>query len=191
MNDATRNAGETAATGADRCCFSDGNFLSIWVGLSKWLDAHPVGFLLCKSHKPRLSAYPCYLNHLSDRVFCTCSCSKHFAFPPSCAYLLFATGSKNTLIDLAGLDVTSTSTPPVPPTTLTPAPTAAPVPAEIPILPPPPQTFSQLRSSSLSQVEAAPTQQSSTANSLSLLDEELLCLGKTLRGLEKGNSIPA
>ncbi|XP_048821068.1 ADP-ribosylation factor-binding protein GGA3 isoform X2 [Lagopus muta] len=86
-------------------------------------------------------------------------------------------GSKNTLIDLAGLDVTSTSTPPVPPTTLTPAPTAAPVPAEIPILPPPPQTFSQLRSSSLSQVEAAPTQQSSTANSLSLLDEELLCLG--------------
>uniref|UniRef100_A0A669Q132 Golgi associated, gamma adaptin ear containing, ARF binding protein 3 n=1 Tax=Phasianus colchicus TaxID=9054 RepID=A0A669Q132_PHACC len=89
-------------------------------------------------------------------------------------------GSKNALIDLAGLDVTSTSTPPVPPTTLTPAPTAAPVSAEIPILPPPPQTFSQLRSSSLSQVEAAPTQQSSTANSLSLLDEELLCLGKTL-----------
>ncbi|XP_052543832.1 ADP-ribosylation factor-binding protein GGA3 isoform X2 [Tympanuchus pallidicinctus] len=86
-------------------------------------------------------------------------------------------GSKNTLIDLAGLDVTSTSTPPVAPTTLTPAPTAAPVPAEIPVLPPPPQTFSQLRSSSLSQVEAAPTQQSSTANSLSLLDEELLCLG--------------
>ncbi|XP_031454481.1 ADP-ribosylation factor-binding protein GGA3 isoform X3 [Phasianus colchicus] len=86
-------------------------------------------------------------------------------------------GSKNALIDLAGLDVTSTSTPPVPPTTLTPAPTAAPVSAEIPILPPPPQTFSQLRSSSLSQVEAAPTQQSSTANSLSLLDEELLCLG--------------
>uniref|UniRef100_A0A803YBI0 Golgi associated, gamma adaptin ear containing, ARF binding protein 3 n=1 Tax=Meleagris gallopavo TaxID=9103 RepID=A0A803YBI0_MELGA len=85
--------------------------------------------------------------------------------------------SKNTLIDLAGLDVTSTSTPPVPPTTLTPAPTAAPVPAEIPILPPPPQTLSQLRSSSLGQVEAAPTQQSSTANSLSLLDEELLCLG--------------
>uniref|UniRef100_A0A8C3LYY1 Golgi associated, gamma adaptin ear containing, ARF binding protein 3 n=1 Tax=Chrysolophus pictus TaxID=9089 RepID=A0A8C3LYY1_CHRPC len=90
-------------------------------------------------------------------------------------------GSKNALIDLAGLDVTSTSTPPVPPTTLTPAPTAAPVPAEIPILPPPPQTFSQLRSSSLSQMETAPTQQSSTANSLSLLDEELLCLGKTLR----------
>uniref|UniRef100_A0A8C3LYG0 Golgi associated, gamma adaptin ear containing, ARF binding protein 3 n=1 Tax=Chrysolophus pictus TaxID=9089 RepID=A0A8C3LYG0_CHRPC len=76
--------------------------------------------------------------------------------------------SGNALIDLAGLDVTSTSTPPVPPTTLTPAPTAAP-------------TFSQLRSSSLSQMETAPTQQSSTANSLSLLDEELLCLGKTLR----------
>uniref|UniRef100_A0A8C3Q2X4 Golgi associated, gamma adaptin ear containing, ARF binding protein 3 n=1 Tax=Chrysolophus pictus TaxID=9089 RepID=A0A8C3Q2X4_CHRPC len=99
-------------------------------------------------------------------------------------------GSKNALIDLAGLDVTSTSTPPVPPTTLTPAPTAAPVPAEIPILPPPPQTFSQLRSSSLSQMETAPTQQSSTANSLSLLDEELLCLGKTLRSLEKAYLIP-
>ncbi|XP_072207839.1 ADP-ribosylation factor-binding protein GGA3 isoform X2 [Excalfactoria chinensis] len=88
-----------------------------------------------------------------------------------------STNNLNTLIDLSGLDATSTPTPPVPPTTLTPAPTAAPVPAEIPILPPPPQTFSQLRSSSLSQVEAAPTQQSSTANSLSLLDEELLCLG--------------
>ncbi|XP_015735760.1 ADP-ribosylation factor-binding protein GGA3 isoform X1 [Coturnix japonica] len=88
-----------------------------------------------------------------------------------------STNNLNTLIDLSGLDVTSTPTPPVPPTTVTPAPTAAPVPAEIPILPPPPQTFSQLRSSSLSQVEAAPTQQSSTTNSLSLLDEELLCLG--------------
>ncbi|KFP97029.1 ADP-ribosylation factor-binding protein GGA3, partial [Leptosomus discolor] len=83
----------------------------------------------------------------------------------------------NTLIDLAGLDVTSTPPPPMPPTTLTPAPTAAPAPAEIPILPPPPQTLAQLRSSSSSQAEAAPAQQSSTANSLSLLDEELLCLG--------------
>ncbi|KFO07419.1 ADP-ribosylation factor-binding protein GGA3, partial [Balearica regulorum gibbericeps] len=81
----------------------------------------------------------------------------------------------NTLIDLAGLDVTSTPPPPMPPTTLAPAPTVAP--AEIPILPPPPQTSAQLRSSSSSQVDAAPAQQSSTANSLSLLDEELLCLG--------------
>ncbi|KFZ65882.1 ADP-ribosylation factor-binding protein GGA3, partial [Podiceps cristatus] len=86
-----------------------------------------------------------------------------------------STSNLNTLIDLAGLDVSSTPPPPMPPTTLTPAPTVAP--AEIPILPPPPQTFAQLRSSSSSQVEAAPTQQSSTANSLSLLDEELLCLG--------------
>uniref|UniRef100_A0A8B9V2H2 Golgi associated, gamma adaptin ear containing, ARF binding protein 3 n=1 Tax=Anas zonorhyncha TaxID=75864 RepID=A0A8B9V2H2_9AVES len=97
-----------------------------------------------------------------------------------------STSNLNTLIDLAGLDVSGTPPPPMPPTTLTPAPPAAPAPAEIPILPPPPQTFAQLRSSSLSQVEAAPAQQSSTANSLSLLDEELLCLGKkTLRGPEK------
>ncbi|KFM07801.1 ADP-ribosylation factor-binding protein GGA3, partial [Aptenodytes forsteri] len=88
-----------------------------------------------------------------------------------------STSNLNTLIDLAGLDVTSTPPPPMPPTTLTPAPTVAPAPAEIPILPPPPQTFAQLRSSSSSQVEAAPAQQSSTANSISLLDEELLCLG--------------
>ncbi|NXV48432.1 GGA3 protein, partial [Uria aalge] len=86
-----------------------------------------------------------------------------------------STSNLNTLIDLAGLDLTSTQPPPMPPTTLTPAPTVAP--AEIPILPPPPQTFAQLRSSSSSQVEAASAQQSSTANSLSLLDEELLCLG--------------
>ncbi|POI35495.1 hypothetical protein CIB84_000751 [Bambusicola thoracicus] len=91
-----------------------------------------------------------------------------------------STSNLSTLIDLAGLDVTSTPTPPVPPSTLMPAPAAAPVPAEIPILPPPPQTFSQLRSTALSQMEAAPTQQSSTANSLSLLDEELLCLGSAL-----------
>ncbi|NXN46247.1 GGA3 protein, partial [Rhinoptilus africanus] len=86
-----------------------------------------------------------------------------------------STSNLNTLIDLAGLDVTGTQPPPMPPTTLTPAPTVAP--AEIPILPPPPQTFAQLRSGSSSQVEAAPAQQSSTASSLSLLDEELLCLG--------------
>ncbi|NWI60158.1 GGA3 protein, partial [Calyptomena viridis] len=88
-----------------------------------------------------------------------------------------STNNLNTLIDLAGLDTTSTPPPPMPPSTLTPAPTTAPAPAEIPILPPPPQTFATLRSSSSSQVEAAPTQQGSTANSLSLLDEELLCLG--------------
>ncbi|KFV07166.1 ADP-ribosylation factor-binding protein GGA3, partial [Pterocles gutturalis] len=86
-----------------------------------------------------------------------------------------STSNLTTLIDLAGLDVTSTPPPPMPPTTLSPAPTVAA--AEIPILPPPPQTFAQLRSSSSSQAETAPAQPSSTANSLSLLDEELLCLG--------------
>ncbi|NXI57264.1 GGA3 protein, partial [Chloroceryle aenea] len=88
-----------------------------------------------------------------------------------------STSHLNTLIDLAGLDVTSTPPPPMPPTTLTPAPSAAPAPAEIPILPPPPQMVTQLRSSSSGQAEASSSQQSSAANSLSLLDEELLCLG--------------
>ncbi|NWU91247.1 GGA3 protein, partial [Upupa epops] len=86
-----------------------------------------------------------------------------------------STNSLNTLIDLAGLDVASTPPPAVPPTPLTAAPTVAP--AEIPILPPPPQTTVQLRSCSLSQVEGTSTQHSRTANSLCLLDEELLCLG--------------
>ncbi|NWX55878.1 GGA3 protein, partial [Promerops cafer] len=88
-----------------------------------------------------------------------------------------STNNLNTLIDLAGLDVTSTPPPPMPPSSLKPAPSTAPGPAEIPILPPPPQTFAPLRSSSSDQVETAPTQQGSTTNSLSLLDEELLCLG--------------
>ncbi|NXB96962.1 GGA3 protein, partial [Vidua chalybeata] len=88
-----------------------------------------------------------------------------------------STNNLNTLIDLAGLDVTSTPPPPMPPSSLAPAPSTAPGPAEIPILPPPPQTFTPLRSSSSGQVETAPTQQGSTTNSLSLLDEELLCLG--------------
>ncbi|NXO88917.1 GGA3 protein, partial [Certhia brachydactyla] len=88
-----------------------------------------------------------------------------------------STNNLNTLIDLAGLDITSTPPPPMPPSSLTPAPSTAPGPAEIPILPPPPQTFAPLRSSSSSQVETAPAQQGSTTNSLSLLDEELLCLG--------------
>uniref|UniRef100_A0A8C3NVX0 Golgi associated, gamma adaptin ear containing, ARF binding protein 3 n=1 Tax=Cyanoderma ruficeps TaxID=181631 RepID=A0A8C3NVX0_9PASS len=69
-----------------------------------------------------------------------------------------STNNLNTLIDLAGLDA--------PPST-------APAPAEIPILPPPPQALAPLRS----QGETAPAQQGSTTNSLSLLDEELLCLG--------------
>ncbi|KFO64387.1 ADP-ribosylation factor-binding protein GGA3, partial [Corvus brachyrhynchos] len=88
-----------------------------------------------------------------------------------------STSNLNTLIDLAGLDVTSTPPPPMPPSSLAPAPSTAPGPAEIPILPPPPQTLAPLRSSSSGQVETAPAQQGSTTNSLSLLDEELLCLG--------------
>ncbi|NWW64114.1 GGA3 protein, partial [Ifrita kowaldi] len=88
-----------------------------------------------------------------------------------------STNNLNTLIDLAGLDVTSTPPPPMPPSSLTPAPSTASGPAEIPILPPPPQTLTPLRSSSSGQVETAPAQQGSTTNSLSLLDEELLCLG--------------
>ncbi|NWV51132.1 GGA3 protein, partial [Daphoenositta chrysoptera] len=88
-----------------------------------------------------------------------------------------STNNLNTLIDLAGLDVTSTPPPPMPPSSLTPAPSTAPGSAEIPILPPPPQTLAPLRSSSSGQVETAPAQQGSTTNSLSLLDEELLCLG--------------
>ncbi|NXR20060.1 GGA3 protein, partial [Cinclus mexicanus] len=88
-----------------------------------------------------------------------------------------STNNLNTLIDLAGLDVTSTPPPVMSPSSLTAAPSTAPGPAEIPILPPPPQTFAPLRNSSSSQVETASTQQGSTTSSLSLLDEELLCLG--------------
>ncbi|NXE64634.1 GGA3 protein, partial [Calcarius ornatus] len=87
-----------------------------------------------------------------------------------------STNNLNTLIDLAGLDVSSAPPPPLPPGSLAAAPSPAPGPAEIPILPPPPQAFAP-RSSSAGQGEAAPAQQGSTTNSLSLLDEELLCLG--------------
>ncbi|KAM3660698.1 ADP-ribosylation factor-binding protein GGA3 isoform X1 [Ammospiza nelsoni] len=91
-----------------------------------------------------------------------------------------STNNLNTLIDLAGLDVSSAPPPPLPPRSLaaapSPAPSPAPGPAEIPILPPPPQAFVPPRSSA-SQGETAPAQQGGTSNSLSLLDEELLCLG--------------
>lgn len=109
-------------------------------------------------------------------------CSEPFAFSPSSALLLSAAGSHSTnnlnaLIDLAGLDVTSTPPPLAPPAALPPAPSLAP--AEIPILPPPPQALVQLRGGSSGHGEPAPAQQSSAASSLSLLDEELLCLGRT------------
>lgn len=121
-------------------------------------------------------------------------CFEPFAFFPSSALLLSAAGSNstnnlNTLIDLAGLDVSSAPPPPLPPRSLAAAPSAAPGPAEIPVLPPPPQAFVPPRSSSAGQGETAPAQQGSTTNSLSLLDEELLCLGKMLRGLQKGCSV--
>uniref|UniRef100_A0A4X2L030 Golgi associated, gamma adaptin ear containing, ARF binding protein 3 n=1 Tax=Vombatus ursinus TaxID=29139 RepID=A0A4X2L030_VOMUR len=69
----------------------------------------------------------------------------------------------NTLIDLAELDMSSS-----PPLVLAPQP--APPSSDIPILPPPP------RSCSSSQAEAS-SAVSGVTNSLSLLDEELLCLG--------------
>ncbi|XP_064423613.1 ADP-ribosylation factor-binding protein GGA3 isoform X2 [Latimeria chalumnae] len=68
-----------------------------------------------------------------------------------------------TLIDLVGLDVSNTSAPlPIDPVST----------RTIPVLPPPPQVsgLSQSRSRSASQSE-------NPANSISLLDEELLCLG--------------
>ncbi|XP_006886277.1 PREDICTED: ADP-ribosylation factor-binding protein GGA3 [Elephantulus edwardii] len=74
-----------------------------------------------------------------------------------------------TLIDLAESD-TPSSSPPV----LVPA--LPPPTSSIPILPPPPQASGPARSRSSSQAEASPGP-SSTSNALSLLDEELLCLG--------------
>ncbi|KAL6046918.1 hypothetical protein STEG23_019958 [Scotinomys teguina] len=79
--------------------------------------------------------------------------------------------SQGTLIDLAELDTPFSSSP-----VLAPAP--APATPGIPILPPPPQTSGPPRSRSSSQAEA-PLGPESTSNALSLLDEELLCLGLT------------
>ncbi|XP_037664617.1 ADP-ribosylation factor-binding protein GGA3 isoform X2 [Choloepus didactylus] len=73
--------------------------------------------------------------------------------------------SQGTLIDLAELDTPSRS-PPV----------LAPPSSGIPVLPPPPQSSGPARSPSASEAEATPGP-SSTNHVLSLLDEELLCLG--------------
>nr|XP_023412669.1 ADP-ribosylation factor-binding protein GGA3 isoform X3 [Loxodonta africana] len=81
------------------------------------------------------------------------------------------TSSHGTLIDLAESDTPSSSPPVL-------APVPAPPTSGIPILPPPPQTTGPPRSRSSSQAEASPGP-SSTSNALSLLDEELLCLGLT------------
>ncbi|KAM6175345.1 ADP-ribosylation factor-binding protein GGA3 [Erethizon dorsatum] len=77
--------------------------------------------------------------------------------------------NQGTLIDLAELD-TPNSSPPVL------APASTPPSSGIPILPPPPQTLGPPHSHSSSQAEPPPVP-SSTSNALSLLDEELLCLG--------------
>ncbi|XP_059128086.1 ADP-ribosylation factor-binding protein GGA3 isoform X3 [Peromyscus eremicus] len=79
--------------------------------------------------------------------------------------------NQGTLIDLAELDTPCSSSP-----VLAPAP--APATSGIPILPPPPQTSGPPRSRSSSQAEAPPGPES-MSNALSLLDEELLCLGLT------------
>ncbi|XP_029402238.1 ADP-ribosylation factor-binding protein GGA3 isoform X3 [Mus pahari] len=78
--------------------------------------------------------------------------------------------NQGTLIDLAELDIPSSSSPALAPPT-----------SGIPILPPPPQTSGPPRSRSSSQAEAPPGPDSadSTSNALCLLDEELLCLGLT------------
>nr|XP_010340737.1 ADP-ribosylation factor-binding protein GGA3 isoform X1 [Saimiri boliviensis boliviensis] len=77
--------------------------------------------------------------------------------------------NQGTLIDLAELDMTNSSSP-----VSAPAPT--PPSSGIPILPPPPQASGPPRSRSSSQAEAT-SGPNSTSNALSLLDEELLCLG--------------
>ncbi|XP_070596044.1 ADP-ribosylation factor-binding protein GGA3 isoform X2 [Erythrolamprus reginae] len=87
----------------------------------------------------------------------------------------------NTLIDLGELEVSNVPPqPPPPPSPLLPSalnttPTLTPAPAssEIPILPPPPQATGHSRT----HAESIAAQSTSAANSLSLLDEELLCLG--------------
>ncbi|XP_004693548.1 PREDICTED: ADP-ribosylation factor-binding protein GGA3 [Condylura cristata] len=75
--------------------------------------------------------------------------------------------NQGTLIDLAELDTPSNTSPVLDP---------APAPLGIPILPPPPQPSGPQRSRSSSQTEAPP---GPASTSLSLLDEELLCLGLT------------
>ncbi|XP_038597868.1 ADP-ribosylation factor-binding protein GGA3 [Tachyglossus aculeatus] len=73
----------------------------------------------------------------------------------------------DSLIDLSGLDGSCGTNPPG-------APEPSPPPADIPILPPPPAAGPRSRSSS--QTEPGPGTPAPTA-AISLLDEELLCLG--------------
>ncbi|XP_069056230.1 ADP-ribosylation factor-binding protein GGA3 isoform X2 [Pleurodeles waltl] len=76
------------------------------------------------------------------------------------------------LIDLVGLEVSSLPVLPPEQSVL-----SAPPQSEIPFLPPPPAASAHLRSSLSSQKESTASQGRSASNSLSLLDEELLCLG--------------
>lgn len=85
----------------------------------------------------------------------------------------FHPGNQGTLIDLAEVEAPSG-----PPPALAPAPAGS----GIPVLPPPPQASGPGRSHSAGQPDAPPGP-SSTSNALSLLDEELLCLGAYWRGL--------
>ncbi|XP_077019914.1 ADP-ribosylation factor-binding protein GGA3 isoform X2 [Tamandua tetradactyla] len=77
--------------------------------------------------------------------------------------------SQGTLIDLAELDTSSSLSP-----VLAPGPALSS--SGIPILPPPPQTSGPAHSHSASEAEPS-LGPNSTNNALSLLDEELLCLG--------------
>lgn len=76
------------------------------------------------------------------------------------------------LIDLVGLEVSPLSV--LPPEQLI---LPAPLQSEIPFLPPPPAASAHPRSHLSSQKESTASQGRSPSNSLSLLDEELLCLG--------------
>ncbi|XP_036921613.1 ADP-ribosylation factor-binding protein GGA3 isoform X1 [Sturnira hondurensis] len=80
-------------------------------------------------------------------------------------------GNQGALIDLAELDAPSSSS-----AVLAPAPAPSAPSSGIPVLPPPPQTSGPASSRPSSQVEAPPGP-GNTSNALSLLDEELLCLG--------------
>lgn len=81
-----------------------------------------------------------------------------------------------TLIDLAGIDVPSPTPPqPAPPPQLSETVSANPLGFSIPVLPPPPKRLAGLHASQTNSPSHSATDKASTA--LSLLDDELLCLG--------------
>ncbi|XP_046893400.1 ADP-ribosylation factor-binding protein GGA3 isoform X1 [Hypomesus transpacificus] len=84
--------------------------------------------------------------------------------------------STETLIDLAGIDVPSLIPPqPAPPPQLSDPTPANPLGFSIPVLPPPPKRLAGLHASQTNSPSHSATDRASTA--LSLLDDELLCLG--------------